>query len=403
MNSMRRYRLGHDYRDAGSVKAGDDQFLAWINLPGSGMRNMGGIRPLRFNAMKEPVTAAIILVTDERSAGSTANPWDDLVDIPHGRIVYWGDAKFDTKRTVDDFPGNRALRDAFNQVLDSQMALVPPILHFSKRATGILRFNGLCILDRLELTWFEDHGRPVRNYRAHLTILDEEFVPVDWLHSRVTATSRSSLSGNPPHAWRRYQDGVIDRLKVWAPLVRSTSAQLPAVGSGEAALLSQLAQLTPTGFEAAVVSIFREFDEVRHNITRTRPTADGGFDFVGSFTLPPPIQYEIPFLGEAKKYARSTAVGPKDVSRLVARLSRGQYGIFVTTSYFTKQAQEEVLEDRYPTSLVAGADLVRIMRELRIARGAEISPAWLRSVESEALPAPTPLTRAAEAEAPYDV
>jgi hypothetical protein len=403
MTSLRRYRLGHDYRDAGSVKAEDDQFLAWINLPGSGMRNMGGIRPLKFNAIKEPVTAAIVLVTDERSAGSTANPWDDLVDIPHGRIVYWGDAKFDTKRTVDDFPGNRALRDAFNQVLDSQTALVPPILHFSKRATGVLRFNGLCILDRLELTWFEDHGRPVRNYRAHLTILDEEFIPVDWLHSRVTATSRSDLSGNGPHAWRRYQDGVIDRLRVWAPLVRSTSAQLPAVGSGEAALLSQLAQLTPTGFEAAVVSIFREFDEVRHNITRTRPTADGGFDFVGSFTLPPPIQYEIPFLGEAKKYARSTAVGPKDVSRLVARLARGQYGIFVTTSYFTKQAQEEVLEDRYPTSLVAGADLVRIMRELRIARGAEISPAWLRSVASEALQAPTPLKRAAEAEAPYDV
>ena len=175
------------------MKAEGDQFLSWINLPGSGMRNMGGIRPLKFNALSEPVTAAIVLVTDERSAGSTSNPWDDLVDIPHGRIVYWGDAKFDTKRTVDDFPGNRALRDAFNQVLDSQMALVPPILHFSKRETGVLRFNGLCVLDQLELTWFEDHDRPVRNYRAHLTILDEEFVEVDWLHSRMTATSRAEL------------------------------------------------------------------------------------------------------------------------------------------------------------------------------------------------------------------
>ena len=139
MTSRRRYRLGHDYRDSGSMNAEGDQFLSWINLPGSGMRNMGGIRSLKFNALKEPVTAAIVLVTDERSAGSTSNPWDDLVDIPHGRIVYWGDAKFDTKRTVDDFPGNRALRDAFNQVLDSQMALVPPILHFSKRETGVLR------------------------------------------------------------------------------------------------------------------------------------------------------------------------------------------------------------------------------------------------------------------------
>lgn len=398
----RRYRLGHDYRDSGSIRAADDQFLGWINLPGSGMRNMGGIRPLKFLELREPAAAAIVLVTDDRSAGSAANPWDDLVDLHHGRIVYWGDAKFDHKRTVDDFPGNRALRDAFNQVLDSQMAVVPPILHFSKRRTGTLSFNGLCALERLELTWFEDHGRPVRNYRAHLTILDEEFIDVSWLHARMRASSRSSLVGSGPRAWRRYQDGVIDRLRVWAPAVRSTSAQLPAIGTGDASLLAQLAGLTPTGFEAAVVSLLNELDEVRHNITRTRPTADGGFDFFGSFTLPPPIQYEIPFRGEAKKYARTTAVGPKDVSRLVARLSRGQYGIFVTTSYFTKQTQEEVLEDRYPTTLVAGADLVRIMRELRIARGAEIRPAWLQAVEEEVAPVVTPIRRAAEEPAQYD-
>lgn len=122
------------------------------------MRNMGGIRPLKFTVLREQAPAAIMLVTDERSAGSAANPWDDLVDLHHGRIVYWGDAKVHDRRTVDDFPGNRALRDAFNQVLDSQMAIVPPILHFSKRRTGSLSFNGLCALERLELTWFEDHG-----------------------------------------------------------------------------------------------------------------------------------------------------------------------------------------------------------------------------------------------------
>ena len=169
-------------------------------------------------------------------------------------------------------------------------------------------------------------------------------------------------------------------------------------------MLSQLVHLTPTGFEAAVVAMFREFDEVRHNITRTRPTGDGGFDFVGSFTLPPPIQYEIPFLGEAKRYARSTAVGPKDVSRLVARLSRGQSVIFVTTSYFTKQAQEEVLEDRYPTSLVAGApprsgscaSCGSLEAPRSVPRGYERS-------RPSALASPTPMKRAAEAEAPYDV
>jgi hypothetical protein len=400
----RQYRLGHEYRDTGSVTNPADQFLGWINLPGSGMRNMGGIRPLKFITHEDAAPAAIVLVTDERSTGSAANPWDDLVDLHHGRIVYWGDAKFDKSRTVDDFVGNRSLREAFDRVLDSQMAAVPPILHFSKRETGVLRFNGLCVLDKLELTWFEDHGKPVRNYRALLTILDEEFVDVAWLHSRMKATSVADLSGKGPEAWRRYQDGFVKRLRVWAGSIRTTAQQLPEVGSTGESLLTELRQLTPTEFEAAVVAILGDLDEVRHNITRTRPTSDGGFDFYGSFTLPPPIQYEIPFLGEVKRYARSTPVGPKDVSRLVARLARGQYGIFVTTSYFTKQTQEEWLEDRYPTTLVAGSDLVRIMRELRITQGSEIRPSWLAAVrKGMADPVVRGLAMAAETEAPYEV
>jgi hypothetical protein len=401
MSRDRRYRLGHEYRDLGRANSPDDELLAWINLDGRGIRNMGGVRSVGFATLKVPVHASIILVTNESSTGSTSNPWDDLVDIPHGRIVYWGDAKFHHTQTVDDFVGNRALRNAWNHVLDGNMSLVPPILHFSRREKSVIRFNGLCVLDRLELTWFEHHGRPVRNYRAHLTILDEEFVDVGWLHARMTASSTADLYGRGPKAWVRYQDGAVDRLRVWAPTIRTTAAQLPVVGSSEARILAQLVSLSPTGFEAAVVALLRELDEVRHNITRTRPTADGGFDFFGQFTLPPPIQYDIPFRGEAKKYSRTTPVGPKDVSRLVARLSRGQYGIFVTTSYFTRQTQEEVLEDQYPTKLVAGADLVGIMRETRVASGDSISPTWLRTVETEVSETPE-LRLVAEESAPYD-
>ena len=61
------------------------------------MRNMGGIRGLKFVNLDVPVLAAIVLVTDERSAGLVESV-DDLVDIPHGRIVDWGDAKFDARR-----------------------------------------------------------------------------------------------------------------------------------------------------------------------------------------------------------------------------------------------------------------------------------------------------------------
>jgi hypothetical protein len=382
LTNDRTYRLGHDYRDRGSSSSEDDEFLAWINLDGRGIRNMGGVRPIAFHHLKVPTHAAIILVTHERSRGSASNPWEDLVDLPHGRIVYWGDAKRGTK-SVDDYIGNRALRAAYDQVIDDNRALIPPILHFTKPTAGTVRFSGLCVLDRLELTWFEDRGHPVRNYRAHLTVLDQDEVDVSWIHHRMGATDLASLLGSGPVAWQRYQSGFIDRLRIWAASIRATRDQLPEEQSKDAAVLEQLTSMHPTKFEAATVAMFRELEDVQHTITRTRPTADGGFDFFGRFTLPPPLRYEIDFLGEAKKFNRGTAVTPKHVSRLVARLSRGQYGIFVTTSYFTKQAQEEVLADGYPTTLIAGADVVRMMRELRIARGDEISQTWLRAVESE--------------------
>jgi hypothetical protein len=71
------------------------------------------------------------------------------------------------------------------------------------------------------------------------------------------------------------------------------------------------------------------------------------------------------------------------VSRLVARLGRGQYGLFVTTSYFSPQAQAEVLEDRYPTALFAGVDVVRLLKELGAARAGTLSPRWLSAVKQK--------------------
>jgi hypothetical protein len=377
------YRLGREYKDTGSSTNPEDQFLRWLNLPGSGMLNMPGIRPFKFMQLKLPVHAYVVLVTHERSASPASNPWEDTVDLNAGRIIYWGDAKFDEKRGLDDFRGNRALRTAYDLVLGNERTSIPPILHFSKPKPGVVRFNGLCVFDRLELTWFEDRGRPVRNYRAHLTVLDVDEVEIDWLHRRVRATSPAALQGDGPRAWRRYLAGEIDRLQIWAPKVRSRESQLPASDSEAGQVLGQLVSLPPAVFEGAVVSLFQQVDVV-HQISQTRLTADGGFDFEGSFKLPPPLEYSIDFRGEVKRYARGTAVGPKDVSRLVARLGRGQYGLFVTTSYFTRQAQVEVLEDRYPTRLFAGADVVRFMRELRIVRGPEISPVWLEAIDEKA-------------------
>ena len=117
--------------------------------------------------------------------------------------------------------------------------------------------------------------------------------------------------------------------------------------------------------------------EIIQDIEKTRDRGDGGFDFFGSFILPEPFSYEIMFKGEVKRHR--SAISPEYVSRLVARLDRGEYGIFMTTSYFSKQAQEEVYEMRYPVHLVDGAQLISMFKRSRIWKDEQIDPDWINS------------------------
>jgi HJR/Mrr/RecB family endonuclease len=379
------YRLGYDYIDTASIKNDSDQFLRWINIEGSGMRNSPGIRPLKFiNNILEKVPAYLILVTNDKSSGEK-NPWDDIVDFTYGEILYWGDAKYHHIKKYNDFEGNTKLEIIYDLILENKLGLVPPILHFSKPETGIVRFNGLCTLEKLELTWFVDKytSLPIKNYRCHLRILDCEEVEVNWLHDRAKAKDLIKMDNYAPKVWKDYKRGKISKLQVWKSKIRGTKDQLPREGTTEKKILDQLLSLSPSEFEAVIVSIFKQMKEVTHSITKTRATRDGGFDFFGHFTLPYPLSYDIRFLGEVKKYSRNIAVQPKHISRLVARLSRGQYGIFVTTSYYTKQAQEEVFEDGYPVKLISGIDLVIFLRELRLVQNDKLSETWLNSVIGE--------------------
>ena len=376
------YKIGHNYRDILSVSRERDEFVSWFSLKGSGIGNSGGIRSAKYLKINSHLPCYIVLITRNISH-RWYNPWEDIVDYSSGAIYYWGDAKFDSEKNYDEFRGNKHLKNVFDKILENKLSEVPPILHFSKVESGVVKFNGLCALTNLELTWFEDKGNPVKNYRCELTILDIDKVQIDWLHYRVNSKSLSTLNDNAPEVWKDYIKGNIKKMDVWSKSILGKEDQLPPEQSNEAMLLNNLSDLTPTQFEAVVVELFRNLPHVNHKIVRTRPTADGGFDFFGQFTIPHPIKYEIEFLGEAKKFARNNAVQPKHVSRLVARLNRGQFGLFVTTSYYTRQTQKEVLEDGYPVKLFSGNDLVNILQELRLVENGKIKKEWLETVTKD--------------------
>jgi hypothetical protein len=332
--------------------------------------------------------AFIVLVTHFESGDAKSNPWEDAIDLSNGQITYWGDSKWHPTKRLDDFAGNAVLRSVHDAVSEHGLAVSTPILHFSKPSKGVVRFNGLCVLEHLDLSWFFDHDRPVRNYRARLRILDCEAVRVDWLQSRIRATDAPSVDSHKdcPRVWKDVAKyGRIAPLDIIKRSIRSRQAQVPDSGTDDSCVLEQLVALEPFQFEQVVVALFGELSEVTHHIEGTKSTGDGGFDFFGTFKLQRPLVYEIPFRGEVKRYSSKTAVSPKDVSRLVARLGRREYGIFVTTSYFTENAQREVICDDYPIHLIAGRDLVDMMRQMRIANGRKIRNDWLDAVTKASL------------------
>ena len=68
------------------------------------------------------------------------------------------------------------------------------------------------------------------------------------------------------------------------------------------------------------------------------------------------------FALEAKCYAPTSSVGVRETSRLISRLRYRQFGILVTTSYLDTQAYREIREDGHPVIVLAGVDIVEMLK-----------------------------------------
>ncbi|WPB74892.1 DUF3883 domain-containing protein [Archangium violaceum] len=197
------------YRDKGAPKDPEDQFMRWINLPGSGMANAPGIRPLRYLS-RRPFTdlpAFLILVTKKSSTGGSYNPWDDDFDPKQKTLTYWGDAKLHPEKHYTDFPGNRTLKKIWDAVKEGRRDELPPILHFMKYESGWVTFTGLCELTDLSHSHFEEKEQRVANYRCQFRILGSEQVPVSWLHARRQAGTPTEALRGAPASWTAWVQG----------------------------------------------------------------------------------------------------------------------------------------------------------------------------------------------------
>ena len=119
----------------------------------------------------------------------------------------------------------------------------------------------------------------------------------------------------------------------------------------------------PYDFEQFAADLWQTSQPNVDRIDVTRPWRDGGRDAVGDYLLGPrhdPVAVE--FALEAKCYGPDNSVGVRETSRLISRLRYRQFGVLVTTSYVHSQAYHEIREDGHPVVILAGRDIVEILK-----------------------------------------
>ena len=343
--------------------AGDDPLPLLVQVSNSGGFRYRG----RLDALQ-----LLVLTTSRKDPD-----WPDTLDRETGVFTYFGDNKR-PGRELHDTPrkGNALLRRVFDLAHSGVEGRqqVPPIFLFAN--TGEWRdvvFLGLAVPGTADLRVSEDlvaiwrisKGSRFQNYRARFSVLDAPSLPRAWIDDIIAGNPHSS---NAPPAWSSWVETGQRRTLVATRSIehRTKLEQIPEKPQGRSILkgIHEYFRDDYHGFERCAAALAKLLLPDISEIDLTRPSRDGGRDAIGSFRIGSGASgILVDFALEAKCYKLSSGVGVKDMSRLISRLRHRQFGILVTTSYLNLQAYREIKEDQHPIIVIAGADIVALLRD----------------------------------------
>ena len=350
------------YRGRRSANAGDDPLNRLL-----GVSLMGGFRYLgTLDALK-----LVVLTT------SLNDPdWPDVVDRETGTFTYFGDNK-KPGRALHETPrfGNEILRRIFEMAQggEEERRKVPPVLIFASAGTyRDMIFVGLAVPGTTKLrasedlvaVWKVDHNKRFQNYRARFTILDAPTITRQWLEELGGQKADTSVSA--PDTWRLWVESGERHALIAARSIehRRKLEQLPDSNAARGMISAIHEWFTgrPHDFEKCAAAIARMMLPDIATMDLTRPSRDGGRDAIGQLRIGSgPASILVDFALEAKCYALESAVGVREISRLISRLRHRQFGILVTTSYLEAQAYKEIKQDQHPIIIIAARDIVALL------------------------------------------
>jgi hypothetical protein len=379
-------QVGAIYEGGSQGNVGDDPLARLLPCG-----NQGGFR---FRGERSTHSYRLALMY---TSGSDPD-WPDSLDPGTGVFTYFGDNKTPGSSLHDTARGgNELLRFVFDSIhtVPPSREQVPPFFVFRRAPTGgrDVEFLGLAVpgaksIERssdLVAVWRTTLGQRFQNYRAIFTVLDIPQISRAWINELAAGDPPSP---NRPDAFRKWaEDGTIRALE--APKTaeyRTPAEQLPI--PADRPLVSAIYDHyrdQPHNFEACAIELWKLCaDDSVTEVTATRPSADGGRDAFGHYSVgPADDRIHLDFSLEAKCYGAEHGCGVRETSRLISRLRHRQFGVFVTTSYVSPQAYRELREDSQPVVVISGRDIAGLLKEHGISTTAEVKT-WLTKVDGTA-------------------
>jgi hypothetical protein len=326
---------------------------------------------------------AIAISSSPHSRGSEWNPWHDVFEPDLGYIRYFGDAKKAGNPALA--PGNKVLLSEMAKHTSGDAAVratAAPLIFFERvsvegRSYGNVKFQGFGVIEKAELvTQYNPGIGYFTNYVFTFAVLslsdEDEELDWAWINARRDPSAKTTDTARTAPIswikWVKFGNNKLESFRRRAALakVESVDSQRPKPGSREAVALDAIYQFYSNAgrhrFELlasrVVMSHINSYGGTYSEGWVTRGSGDGGVDFVGKVRLGSGFSaVDVVVLGQAKCEAPDKPTNGNSLARTVARLKRGWIGAYVTTSYFSKQSQLEVIEDAYPLLKVSGKTL----------------------------------------------
>lgn len=386
------------YRNVNNPKDPADQFGRFFRFAdGKSINNAAGFRPKSKKGEMTEITkcAFCLLVT---TFGKVE--WPDHLDREQGIFTYYGDNRR-PGRSLHDTPvgGNQLLQHVFSLLHTGKRNEIPPFLCFEKYIGDegtFMRFLGLAVpgadkfssLQDLVAVWRVKDNNRFQNYRAVFTILRQESISHAWLEDLVS-NMVSTDSKHCPTLWSDWvRKGTYDALTCERQERPRTKAEQLSHSEEEWSVLETVRTgLTDREFEFLTAELVRIMDDRFTSLEVTPAVRDHGRDVVGRYRVGHDTHHvSLDVYVEAKHWKCDQSVGVRPMSRLLSRIKHRDLGVFVTTSFFDIQVQNELIEDRHPVLLIAGGDIARLLirAELGTSEGEVRLSGWLDKIRSRA-------------------